>query len=42
MKTYMQEKELYQAPVCEPYIIQVEGVICASGEGVGWTGDYLN
>ena len=36
----MQEKELYKAPVCVTLMLQEEGVVCASGEGAAWAGDY--
>ena len=38
--TGMQEKEIYEAPVCMFFALQQEGVVCASGEGASWAGDY--
>lgn len=29
----MHKKQLYMAPEAEPLVVQIEGVICESGEG---------
>ena len=36
----MQEKELYLQPACEVVEMHSSGMLCSSGEGVDWEGNY--